>query len=131
MFDRVVCKTDSLQKEYWFIWSDDYEPIRIAYREQRIISATHRLHWKHIDVVDPYNNDKNRIEAFFFPYTHTPRIRKAENDVLFDVLVSGFATPRIEQYQIVDEPIPEYYICSGRKERHFPPVDYGGWPTLT
>lgn len=117
-------------KDYWFVWFDDYEPIRIILESSQIVSATHRYHWKHIEVPEPYTNDSNRIEAFFYPYTHTPKIRKTKQDAYFDILIKSFASPKLERYDITDESVPDYFTCAGKKERHFPSVEYGGWPEL-
>lgn len=117
--------------DFWFVWSDDYEPIRIVYEDNNIISALHRRHWEHIDVDNPYTNERNRIEAFFFPLTHTPRIRKTRSDLTFYILIRSFHTRKLEDYEIVDDTIPEYFKCVGTKDRHLPPVRYQGWPPLT
>jgi hypothetical protein len=129
-FDKVICETDSTMADYWFVWPDDYEPIRIAYSSRGISSVLHRIHWQHFTIFDPYTNEKERIEAFFFPLSHTPAVRKAKLDVYFYIWVKTFPNRRFEDYHVVSETVPEYYKSAGTKDRHFPPVDYAGWPAL-
>ncbi len=117
-------------KDYWFVWSNDFEPIRIFHENRQITSALHRRHWKHVDVTNPYTNGENRVEAFFFPITHTPMIRKAELDIDFYLLAKFVATNKIDNYDIVDEPIPQYFKSTGMKDQHFPSVAYQGWAPL-
>jgi len=130
IFEKVIGKTDEQMKDFWFVWHDDYEPIRIAYTNGKITKASHRFHWMHKDVDDPYSNDIGRIEALFIPISHTPVIRKEKMDLNFYILTNSFTTQRIETYDVSEADIPEYYTCVGKKNRHFPPVEYEGWPDL-
>ena len=117
-------------KDFWFVWSNDFEPIRITNEDHEITSVLHRRHWQHIDVPGPYTNDENRIETFFFPITHTPMVRKTRLDVDFYILTKLPAIQRIENYDMVDESVPDYFINAGVKDEHFPTTQYPGWPQL-
>lgn len=129
-FEKVIGQNDSHMKDFWFAWPDDYEPIRIIYENSKIASALHRRHWSHISVGSPYSNENNRIEAIFIWPGHTPMIRKARSDLSFYILIHSFQAQRLEDYVIIDEDVPDYYKDSGWKDRHFPPVQYDGWPKL-
>jgi hypothetical protein len=129
-FDRVIHKPNSHTEDFWFVWPDDYEPIRIIHENNKITSVLHRFHWMHRNVNSPYLNDRGRVEALFIPLGHTPMVRKSKLDLDFYILIKSFSSQRIEDYDVADEDVPQYYMCSGRKDRHFPPVEYDGWPEL-
>jgi hypothetical protein len=130
VFEKVFCQSDTHTEDFWFMWPDDYEPIRIIRQDHRIVTALHRLHWRHITVDNPYSNDKSRIETIFIGPGHTPVIRKEKMDLSFYILIHNFLVKRLETYAVFHEDIPEYYTSSGKKDRHFPPVQYDGWPEL-
>ena len=60
-FDRVIMNSGQRNQDYWFVWTDDYEPIRLEFRttieDNEISSAISRFHWKHITVENPYRNN--------------------------------------------------------------------------
>jgi len=53
-----------------------------------------------------------------------------KDDLGFFVLISTLLPDRIEDYESIDESVPDYYVTPGTKARHFPPVEYSGWPKL-
>lgn len=129
-FDKVISKTDTTQQDYWFVWSGDFEPIRLTYKNSEIISVLHRIHWVHNVVDNPYMNDEKRIESFFYPICHLPVIRKRKKDVNFFILTRKFLVNRLCDYDLVDEDIPNYFISKGKKDRHFFSMEYQGWTEL-
>lgn len=132
-FDSAVLKTNQTMKDYWFVWSNDYEPIRVTYEDSIIVSALYRLHWRHFIVSSPYTNASGRVEAFFFPFSHTPIIRRERLDLFFYILIKNFNARKLDDYELAEENenIPEYFTSPGTKDLHFPPVEYEGWPELT
>lgn len=134
-FDVVVENRGNVDRDYWFIWRDpnprkeDYEPVRITCDGDNIISALFRdFHWKNKTCPNPYNDEDNKAEVAFIPWSHTPRIRK-QNDRYFEIWTKNFME-RKEDFNFSDEVIPNYYIVAGDKGYHPPQVYYEGWPEL-
>jgi len=116
--------------DYWFVWSDDYEPIRVEFSTVTIAEAVYRFHWIHYYVKKPYTNEEGKIEVLFFPVSHTPAIREEKLDLDFYILVSSLGRHKIDSFEVTDEEVPSYFKEKGRKDRHWPPMDYGGWMPL-
>ena len=127
-FEKVHIASKRIKKDFWFIWPEEFEPIKVVFENEKVVSVLYRYHWKHFAIDKPYLDGKNRIEVFFLPYFHTPIIRRFKEDVLFAIFVKCYAA-RVKDYTVVDdEVIPEYYVSKGEKDRHPPSVDYEGWP---
>ena len=127
--EEVVYNVRSSSSDLWFYWPpEDYEPIKIVLKNDKIESALYRWHWQHIRVSDPYLDEKSRIHAFFIPYFNTPMIRRSKEDAFFSIFVDCFnAVP--QSYEVAyQKPIPEYSISKGTKYKHPPKVEYSGWP---
>lgn len=127
--EEVVYNIRSSTGDLWFYWPpEDYEPIKIVLKNDKIESALYRWHWQHIRVSNPYLDEKSRIHAFFIPYFNTPVIRRSKEDVFFSIFVDCFnAIP--QSYEVAyQKPIPEYSISKGTKYKHPPTVEYSGWP---
>jgi hypothetical protein len=127
--EEVVYNIRSSSSDLWFYWPpEDYEPIKIILKNDRIESALYRWHWQHIRVSNPYLDEKSRIHAFFIPYFNTPMIRRSKEDVFFSIFIDCFnAIP--QTYEVAyQKPIPEYSISKGTKYKHPPKVEYSGWP---
>jgi hypothetical protein len=127
--EEVVYNISSSSSDLWFYWPpEDYEPIKIVLKNDKIESALYRWHWKHISISNPYLDEKSRIHAFFIPYFNTPMIRRSKEDVIFSIFVDCFnAIP--QSYEVVYKKlIPEYSIIKGTKYKHPPTVEYSGWP---
>jgi PKD repeat protein len=127
-FEKVHIASKRIKKDFWFIWPEEFEPIKLVFEKEKVASVLYRYHWKHFTIDKPYLDGKNRIEVFFLPHFHTPIIRRIKEDVLFAIFVKCYAA-RMKDYTVVDdEVIPEYYVSKGEKDRHPPSVDYEGWP---
>jgi hypothetical protein len=127
--EEVVYNIRSSSSDLWFYWPpEDYEPIKIVLKNDKIESALYRWHWQHIRISNPYLDEKSRIHAFFVPYFNTPMIRRSKEDVVFLIFVDCFnAIP--QSYEVAyKKPIPEYSISKGTKYKHPPTVEYSGWP---
>ena len=128
-FNKVVCNRGTRDEDYWYIWEDDYEPVRISYAMGAIFQALHRKHWAHKIITNPYKDNQQRIHVFFHWHAHTPKVKK-EDDRIFEALIQSYRASKKEQYAMGTDPIPAYYTSPGRKDRHWPPVNYEGWPNL-
>ena len=127
-FEKIHCEIKKKKKDFWFIWPEEYEPIKLVFEKGKVTSVLYRYHWKHFTVDKPCLDEKNRIEVFFLPHFHTPIIRRFKEDVLFAIFVKCYAA-HVKDHKVVhDEVIPEYYVSEGEKYRHPPSVDYEGWP---
>ena len=127
--EEVVYNIRSSSSDLWFYWPpEDYEPIKIVLKNDKIESALYRWHWQHIRISNPYLDEKSRIHAFFIPYFNTPMIRRSKEDVVFSIFIDCFkAIP--QSYEVAyRKPIPEYSIGKGTKFKHPPTVEYSGWP---
>ncbi len=127
--EEVVYNIRSSSSDLWFYWPpEDYEPIKIVLKNDKIESTLYRWHWQHIRISNPYLDEKSRIHAFFIPYFNTPMIRRSKEDVIFSIFVDCFnAIP--QSYEVTyKKPIPEYSIIKGTKYKHPPTVEYSGWP---
>jgi len=127
--EEVVYNIRSSSSDLWFYWPpEDYEPIKIVLKNDKIESALYRWHWQHIRISNPYLDEKSRIHAFFIPYFNTPMIRRSKEDVVFSIFIDCFkAIP--QSYEVAyRKPIPEYSIGKGSKYKHPPTVEYSGWP---
>ena len=127
--EEVVYNIRSSSSDLWFYWPpEDYEPIKIVLKNDKIESALYRWHWQHIRISNPYLDEKSRIHAFFIPYFNTPMIRRSKEDIVFSIFIDCFkAIP--QSYEVAyRKPIPEYSIGKGTKFKHPPTVEYSGWP---
>ncbi|OGD59431.1 hypothetical protein A3K78_07450 [Candidatus Bathyarchaeota archaeon RBG_13_52_12] len=127
--EEVVYNIRSSSSDLWFYWPpEDYEPIKIVLKNDKIESALYRWHWQHIRISNPYLDEKSRIHAFFIPYFNTPMIRRSKEDIVFSIFIDCFkAIP--QSYEVTyRKPIPEYSIGKGTKFKHPPTVEYSGWP---
>ncbi len=125
-FSKVICNKGTIEHDYWYFWEDDCEPVRVTYDGDRIIQEMHRFHWMHRINKNPFNDDKNRIQVFFWLSFHTPQV-KSEGDRIFDALTTIFQIKSEDEYDLANEEVPSYYVERGEKGRHPPKVYYKGW----
>lgn len=129
-FEKVILETNEIMKDYWFVWPEDFEPVRITFNGKSISSAMHRLHWIHIQIPNPYTDGKSRIETFFAPFSNTPIVRRTKSDPYFRTWATLMPNTKIEDYEVCTDLVPEYYKTIGKKDKHPPSVNYEGWPQL-
>lgn len=140
-FDKGVIDIQRpLARDFWFSWmkprtkdAEEYEPVRLYLEENgKIVAARSRVHWRHLEIKEPYLDEKRRTEVFFLPYFHTPIVREKAHItnmhmiILYHVFVGCFGA-KVVDYQVVDGVIPPYYMEAGLKPIHKPPVPYQGW----
>jgi hypothetical protein len=127
-FDKVnqVEKRDI--RDFWFVWEkEEVEPIRLYFVNGKMVGARSRWHWRHIDILKPYVNDKGKIEVLILPQFHTPIVRRSTEDVLFLVFAKCFCVVVRDYKRVLNEKVNSKYTEPGRKDDHPPPYDYPGW----
>lgn len=114
------------ERDFWFRWEDDVEPVKIIYEPKKTMTL-YRVHWGH-HFREPYLDEQKRIQVFFTPYFHTPIVRTYSGS-LFAVCMEAFRA-EVNDYEPmlgVADWFRSYYASRGWKREHPPEKYYKGW----
>lgn len=120
----------SIEKDIWYCWGDeeDFEPVKIFFKDGKVNKALCRWHWKHFSKW-PYCDGEGRVEVLILPRCHTPVVREKTivQSAIFALFVkecNAMIKDPIAEYKKI---IEEYYWKPGEKWKHKPTVNYPGW----
>lgn len=126
IYSNVMHIEGSTERDFWFKWEGDVEPVKIIYEPKKTTSL-YRVHWGH-HFCEPYLDEQKRIQVFFTPYFHTPIIR-THLGFLFSVCVKAFRA-KVNEYNPtlgLTDWFRSYYASKGWKREHPPEKYYEGW----
>lgn|GEM_PF-3024863 len=125
-YTNVMFIEGSTERDFWFKWEGDIEPVKIIYESKKIM-VLYRVHWEH-HFCEPYLDMQDRIQVFFIPYFHTPIIR-TNSGILFAACVKAFRA-KVNEYAYtlgLTSWFRNYYATKGWKREHLPEKYYEGW----